>query len=132
MEDTRHVPIALNLFMKARGLSVPEVRSRTGMSQGQLSGYLKKPVNMQLNTLRRLLRALDVSLADFTAVLHVLERLDTQRRLPLPALGERPPASDAVPPEVFRLAGEVQWLHRQLQEMVSRAAYGARHEFHDV
>jgi transcriptional regulator with XRE-family HTH domain len=127
MDETRYVPQALRIFMWLRGLEPKDIEERAGMSQGQVSDYLGKPTNMKLNTLRRLMEALDITFRDLGLCIEFLRRLEKQPSLPLD-IAESPQVAEGpvAPPAIFRIAAEAEWLHRETQRLLRETTYQVR------
>lgn len=64
----------ITVLRMLRGLSQTELAERSGIQPNQLSRYEKGTVQPQLGQLERILRALDVGLAEFAFSLHHLDR----------------------------------------------------------
>jgi len=128
MEETRHLHLALRVVAALRNLNGEELGRRAGMSEKQVGKYLREPVNLKINTLTRLLRALDVGYPDFMAVMAELDKLDDQKSLPLFEVAEGSTAGEmlGLPPEMVRVAKEVEWLHHEMQRIVSKLTYTTR------
>jgi transcriptional regulator with XRE-family HTH domain len=128
MDETRHLHLALRLVAALRHMTAEDIAARAGMDKGQVSKYLRKQVNLKINTLTKLLRALDVSYPDFVAVMAQLDEVDAQAGLPLFDDAEGPEIAEALglPPEIAWLADEVKRLNRHMQRVVSKLTYTYR------
>jgi transcriptional regulator with XRE-family HTH domain len=128
MDETRHLHLALRLVAALRHMTAEDIAARAGMDKGQVSKYLRKQVNLKINTLTKLLRALDVSYPDFVAVMAQLDEVDAQAGLPLFDDAEGPEIAEALglPPEIAWLADEVKRLNWHMQRVVSKLTYSYR------
>ena len=70
----------------------------------------------------------NVGYPDLMAVMALLDRLDDREALPLfeVAEGATPRDDPSLPPELVRVANEVEWLHREMQRIVSKLTYTTR------
>lgn len=123
MTVSRHWYLALKVLAELRMVNPADLSKRSGVHPNTVRKYLREPVNFGIETLEKLLNGLDVSILDLAMVMSRLQTIDGESSLPLFEI-EEPGTSIGgakLPPEIFRLATEVQWLHREMQRLLNEA-----------
>jgi transcriptional regulator with XRE-family HTH domain len=127
MEVSRHWQLALNVLAGLRDLSPKQLAERSGVHPNSVRMYLRKPRNLELETLEKLLRGLDIEILDLALVMTLLKKIDKERSLPLFEVAEPevPIEGSDASPEFLRLFAQVQWLYEEMQRQLRGRSYPA-------
>jgi transcriptional regulator with XRE-family HTH domain len=125
MDVSRSWYLALKVLAGLRKLSAKELAKRAKISETSARKYLRGPENLGLETLEKLLGALQVDVLDLALLMSLIERIDRNSSMRLFEIAEPEPpivGSDA-PPEFLRLYAQVQWLYEEMQRQLHGRRY---------
>lgn len=123
MTVSRHWHLALKVLAELRKVTPAALSERSGVHPNTVRRYLREPVNFEIETLEKLLAGLDVTILDLAMVMTRLRTIDQDASLSLFEVEETGAAVGGaeLPPEIFRLAAEVKWLHQEMQRLLNEA-----------